>query len=258
MRRLHHVAAIVLAFASFSAVAADHIVIARNGPGGRHFDPPTLTIDVNDTVTFKNDVDDLGFHNVQSDNGVVPPFRCAAGCDGDGAGGNGAASADAWSATVTFATAGTVGYYCFIHGTSGGGGMSGVITIVGGAGSPSVIIDPPSISGTAEAGASTSSNLDIANAGDATLDWTLDMAATDCATPATVPWLTTASSSGSVTAAGTPSIVGVTLDAAALAVGVYDANLCLHTNDTAHALVAIPVEFTVTTPDLIFQDGFDG
>lgn len=258
MRRFHFVASSAFAFASFSAVAADHVVVARNGPGGRNFDPATLTINVNDTVTFKNDVADLGFHNVKSDNGVSPAFRCAAGCDGDGAGGNGAASSAAWSATVTFATAGTVGYFCEIHGSSGGGGMAGVITIVGGAGSPSVIVDPTAISGTAAVGNSTTSNLDIANAGDATLDWTLDMAAADCSTPATVPWLGVSSASGSVPSAGAPSIVGVTLDAASLTEGVYDANLCLHSNDTAHSLVAIPVEFTVTTPDLIFEDGFEG
>jgi plastocyanin len=258
MRRLHFVAASVLALASFSALAADHIVIARNGPGGRHFDPATLTIDVNDTVTFKNDVADLGFHNVASDVGVVPAFRCAAGCDGDGAGGSGAASAAAWSATVTFATAGTVGYFCEVHGGTGGVGMSGVITIVGGTGSPSVIVDPPSITGTTSAGTSTSSNLDIANAGDATLDWTLDMAAADCATPATVPWLAVSAAGGSVPVPGSPSIVGVTLDATALAEGIYDANLCLHTNDMAHALVTIPVEFTVTPSDVIFEDGFEG
>ncbi len=258
MRRLHFVAASALAFASFSALAADHIVIARNGPGGRHFDPATLTIDVNDTVTFKNDVADLGFHNVKSDTGVSPSFRCSAGCDGDGAGGNGSPSSAAWSATVTFATAGTVGFFCEIHGSTGGGGMSGVITVIGVTGSPSVVVDPTAISGTASAGASATRNLDIANAGDATLDWTLDMADADCATPATVPWLSVAPASGAVPAAGSPSIVGVTLDAVSLAVGVYDANLCLHSNDSAHSLVAIPVEFTVTTPDLIFEDGFEG
>ena len=86
------------------------------------FNPPTLTINPGDTVTFVN----AGGapHNVDADNGS---FRCAAGCDG--AGGDGTPSAANWSSTVTFdaATAGTViHYHCDVHGSSG---MTGTITV---------------------------------------------------------------------------------------------------------------------------------
>jgi ABC-type cobalamin/Fe3+-siderophores transport system ATPase subunit len=64
--------------------------------------------------------------------------------------------------------------------------------------------------------------------------------------------------SGSV-AAGDPAFdVDVTLDATSLAIGVHTATLCIHNNDAAHALVLLPVEFSVNTPDLIFKDSFEG
>lgn len=81
----------------------------------------------------------------------------------------------------------------------------------------------------------------------------------DCAFPGEIPWLSTNLQGGN-TAPGASSPVGVTLDAANLGEGVYSANLCVSSNDRAHPLVKVPVEFTVTTrlPDAIFIDGFDG
>jgi hypothetical protein len=32
----------------------------------------------------------------------------------------------------------------------------------------------------------------------------------------------------------------------------------VHSNDVAHDPLTLPVNFTVNTPDLIFQNGFDG
>ena len=87
------------------------------------FSPATLTINVGDTVTFTNAG---GFHNVSANSGA---FRCAAGCDGVGAG-SGNLSAAAWSSTVVFNTAGSFGYFCELHGAPGSG-MSGSITVRG-------------------------------------------------------------------------------------------------------------------------------
>jgi plastocyanin len=116
-------AALLLGLCSGAALAANHTVTARSD---LTFSPSSLTITAGDTVTFKNGG---GFHNVASDPGSVTSFRCANGCDG--AGGNGNLSSAAWSATVAFPTAGTVGYFCEAHGSSGGVGMSGTITIQG-------------------------------------------------------------------------------------------------------------------------------
>jgi plastocyanin len=103
------------------ASAANHVVEARST---LTFSPSTLTIVAGDTVTFRNAG---GFHNVVSDPGAVTSFRCANGCDATG--GNGNLSSSAWSATVTFPSPGTIGYYCEAHGASGGIGMSGKVTV---------------------------------------------------------------------------------------------------------------------------------
>lgn len=248
MKRIGYVAAGALALFASSAFAVDHTVTASNF----QFDPPTLTINVGDTVTFVNGG---GFHNVLSDTDSVISFRCANGCDGDG--GNGDPASNSWSATVLFSTAGTAPYHCEIHGVDGGGGMAGTITIVNGGTGPIIGVDPTSLTGTAASGDATSVPLAISNSGDADLNWTGDVASTDCVMPDSVPWLSLSPTSGTVMGGAPADNVDVTLDATLLAEGVYNANVCIHSNDTAADPVTVPVEFTVTTPDLIFRDGFD-
>ncbi|HXU29526.1 MAG TPA: Calx-beta domain-containing protein [Thermoanaerobaculia bacterium] len=86
------------------------------------FVPSNVTIQVGDSVRFVNEGN--GFHNVIEDGGA---FRCAEGCDGQG--GDGDPSAADWSFTLTFPTAGTIGYYCDVHG-SPGVGMIGKIQVI--------------------------------------------------------------------------------------------------------------------------------
>lgn len=251
MKRLSLLAGGALALIAVTASATDHTVIARPN---RTFDPPTLTIAVGDTVTFMNDPDGPGFHNAASDPGAVTQFRCANGCDGDG--GNGDPDSGLWSATVTFPTEGTIGYHCEVH---EGQGMVGTITVGGGGGAPAITVDPPSLAGAADEGAMATLPISIGNTGDADLDWTADTASADCATPDVVPWLTVDPTGGTVVVGDPPATVNVTLDATTLAPGVYNANVCVHSNDTANALVPVPVEFTVnvSTADQIFTNGFD-
>jgi len=63
-------------------------------------------------------------HNVVADDGS---FRCAHGCDGQ-PGGNGGASSSNWVVSLTFNTAGTIGYFCEVHGAPGEG-MFGTIIV---------------------------------------------------------------------------------------------------------------------------------
>lgn len=87
------------------------------------FDPPNVTINVGDTVTFKN-LPEGGLdvaHNVHANDNS---FRCANGCDGSG--GNGSPASNQWTSTVTFTKAGVVNYHCDIHGNMG---MDGSITV---------------------------------------------------------------------------------------------------------------------------------
>jgi|GEM_PF-1574439 len=251
MNRITLIAGGALALAAFSASAEDHIVTATPQ---RTFDPPTLTIAVGDTVTFVNGG---GFHNVVSDTGVVPAFRCANGCDGDGAGGNGDADDNAWEATVTFSTAGSVPYHCEIHGGNGGAGMSGTITVGGGGGAPVIGVDPTTLAGSAEEGQSTTVPLTISNTGDAQLDWTAASATATCDTLDGVPWIALDPAAGSIAEGDPETPITVTLDAASLTAGLYVANICVSSNDTANDLVTVPVEFTVNIPDVIFINGFD-
>ncbi len=84
------------------------------------FTPATLSINVGDTVTFQNSG---GFHNVMAN---------------DSSFGNGNPSQANWTYSHTFTSAGTVGYFCSVHG-SPGVGMHGTITV------NSVAPPPPSI-----------------------------------------------------------------------------------------------------------------
>jgi len=129
---------------------------------------------------------------------------------------------------------------------------------------PEISATPPSIAANAEAGATTTAALSIANNGTAALTWNADTATANCDSPSTIAWLSVAPASGSVAVGGTPSSVTVTFDASTLGAGNYAANICLHSNDAAHDPLAVPVSFTVDAldpcdaEDTIFCDGFDG
>jgi len=86
------------------------------------FDPPNVTINVGDSVTFTNLGGVSVGHNVHADD---DSFRCAVGCRGVG-GATGDLSPTEWSSTVTFTKAGVVNYRCDSH---GGMGMTGSITV---------------------------------------------------------------------------------------------------------------------------------
>ncbi len=65
-----------------------------------------------------------------------------------------------------------------------------------------------------------------------------------CDAPEAIGWLSVAADSGT-TAAGTLSAVTVTLDADGLAEGVYEALLCIGSNDPVNPLVEVPVTMNV-------------
>ena len=78
MRQLVHVIAIaVLSLAALRAQAVDHQVSV--GGASVRFDPPDITINVGDTVTWIST--SAQAHNVHANDNS---FRCAAGCDGNG------------------------------------------------------------------------------------------------------------------------------------------------------------------------------
>ncbi|MEP6485172.1 MAG: plastocyanin/azurin family copper-binding protein [Rudaea sp.] len=105
-------------FIGTSAYATDHIVTV--GVGGDVFSPKNIPINVGDTVTFHSAGNGVP-HNVHADDNS---FRCAKGCDGSG--GNGAATGEEWTSTITFNTPGVVKYHCDIHVSMG---MVGSVTV---------------------------------------------------------------------------------------------------------------------------------
>lgn len=124
----------VLFLSCTAASAANHNIDIS----GNSFSPSELTVQVGDTVTFRNLSG--GVHNAVSDPGAANSFRCANGCDATG--GNGAPSAANWTAVVTIANPGVSPYHCAIHGGTGGVGMSGTIIAEGSApAGPHVAVD---------------------------------------------------------------------------------------------------------------------
>jgi plastocyanin len=97
--------------------AADHRVLVSNFM----YNPPQLTIQAGDTVTWVNTG---GLHNAVADD---RGFRCASGCDDTG--GQGDASVEQWSATRRFDQPGSFPYFCELHGFPGGVGMAGRVTV---------------------------------------------------------------------------------------------------------------------------------
>jgi subtilisin-like proprotein convertase family protein len=75
-----------------------------------------------------------------------------------------------------------------------------------------------------------------------------------CSAPSDVPWLSVSATSGSTPAGGT-STVDVTLDTTGLTPGVYEANLCIDSDDPDTPLVVVPV--TLTADSMPFLDGFE-
>lgn len=84
-------------------------------------------------------------------------------------------------------------------------------------------------------------------------------AGSDCSTPAKVPWLTLSNTGGTFAPGDAVGVYPVTFDATDLAAGVYQATICVFSNDPAYRSVpaAVPVTFTVQAADAVFADGFE-
>ena len=123
MRRLAIVLPLALLLVAPAARAADQTV---NATGSSTWSPASVTIDVQDTVTWKNQG---GIHNVVFDDGsFTEPDQ---------------PSGTMWSVSRTFTAAGTFKYHCGFHGTA----MAGTVVVQqpGGGGTPPPDTTPPDI-----------------------------------------------------------------------------------------------------------------
>lgn len=84
-------------------------------------------------------------------------------------------------------------------------------------------------------------------------------AGSDCSTPQDVPWLSLSNTGGTFAPGAPVGVYPVTFDATGLAAGVYEATICVFTNDPAYRTrpATVPVTFTVQAPDAIFEDAFE-
>ena len=80
--------------------------------GNNTFTPENVIILAGQSVNWTNDA---GFHNVVADDNSFT---------------SGAPSSDPWMFSQQFDTPGSYGYYCSVHGSAGGNGMSGVVTVL--------------------------------------------------------------------------------------------------------------------------------
>lgn len=79
-------------------------------------------------------------------------------------------------------------------------------------------------------------------------------AGASCDNPSNVDWLSVTPSSGSL-AGGDDTDLSVTLDSTGLAGGVYEALICLSSNDPVNPLVSVPVTLEVNDPVAAFLEG---
>ena len=104
-----------------------------------------------------------------------------------------------------------------------------------------------------------SDSFGLTNSGDpgSSLDYTVDMATTSCASPSAVSWLGVSPDAGSV-AAGASAVINVNVDAGALPEGNHSALLCVRSNDPQNGVIEVPVSVEVQADlDTIFEDGFE-
>ena len=112
-------------------------------------------------------------------------------------------------------------------------------------------VAPSQVTTSVTEGSSTTADLVVTNgasSGGGALEWTVSEAATDCANPSDVTWLTASPASGS-TGAGGSAPVTLGLDATGLtAPSRASAVLCVSSNATNAGVIAVPVTVTVQYP----------
>ncbi len=176
--------------------------------------------------------------------------------------------------SVVLSAVAGVDYFVVVDGYSSGAvppGPSGPFTLsIAGSGcelvglAPDIAVEPASLSSTQPPDTQEAVQFDIDNVGGGTLSWSTQespggapesterRAAGGCGTD--VPWLSVDPVAGT-TPAGESSTVTVTLDSTGLATGLYEASVCVASDDPDEALVVVEVALTVDT--MPFLDGFE-
>lgn len=124
---------------------------------------------------------------------------------------------------------------------------------------PIIVVSPTSIVEThANPPQQTYTNFTIANTGNAVLDWDLLKVGEGsaivregpCALPEDVPWLTVSPTSGT-NSPGVSRPVELNFSSTTLSDGVYEATICIVSNDFTQSLIEFPVILNVGSPSAI-------
>lgn len=93
--------------------------------------------------------------------------------------------------------------------------------------------------------------LTISSLGNDTLNWNFTEAATSCASPSNLPWLSVSPTSGATTPGNNASVT-VSFDSTGIPLGTnLSGQLCLNSNDPDDPVITIPVDLVVTSPPAI-------
>lgn len=111
---------------------------------------------------------------------------------------------------------------------------------------PSILVTPGSLESELYPDETTVETLNVANEGSSDLHWTIveqAAGATPC-TPEDIAWLSVDPLSGTTPGSGDAD-VDVSLDSAGLAAGIYEAEICVSSDDPLQPSVVVPVTLTV-------------
>ncbi len=109
MRKILYTLFSILLFSAICAAQTLHVIETN---AGNVFSTSDITVEVQDTVRWINS--SSGSHNVVADDGSYT---------------SGAASTNQWVFDHIFTTTGDSRYYCSVHGSAGGVGMSGIVHV---------------------------------------------------------------------------------------------------------------------------------
>ena len=109
---------------------------------------------------------------------------------------------------------------------------------------PAAAVDPESLALSLVEGTGASLPLTLFNDGEDPLDWSVFPAISSCASPAFVPWLSVAPTMGTVPGEDSAALT-VGLNALGQSPGVYEALICISSNDPVNPVLPVPVTMTV-------------
>lgn len=114
---------------------------------------------------------------------------------------------------------------------------------------PDINVTPTSVSSSQFTNEVMTKTFTIENTGNLSLNWTLDEAPSDCNSPSDVTWANASPTSGS-TASGGNTNVDVIFDSTGLSPGVYNAKLCIDSDDPDEPTVEVDLTLTVVVADI--------